>query len=119
MKLNLLKTFFVLCISALVGLVCFSIAKEGESRNWISFGVTAATCAVCLIAAFGIEYKSSARGLNMKVAAWLGVPVVLAANVVFSFFEYSVMTYLTVVLLITIIILAGLVGMSKPEKEKK
>jgi hypothetical protein len=117
MKINFVKSFLGFGIGVLIGLLCFAIAKE-EPYKWVSLIIAAATNSLSLVAAIGYEYNCGARNVNIKVTAWLGALIVIVANIIFSCFEYNILVYITIMLLITLMLVAGLYGLHKPERIK-
>lgn len=118
MKINIVKSLIALGLSLLLGLLCFAIAGDAESRNWVSLSVTTVTSALCLCAAFGCDYNCGARNANMKVLSWLGSIIVIITNFIFSCCEYNILIYLTITLLLTLILIASVYGLYKPQEEK-
>lgn len=116
MKINVVKSIISFGLSVLIGLLCYAIAKEEGSRNWISLAITAITCFVCLGAALGCDYNCGTRNINIKVTAWLGTLIIIVANIIFSCFEYNILIYITIVLLITLMVVASVYGLYKPKE---
>jgi hypothetical protein len=116
MKINVIKSIISFGLSILIGLLCFAIAKEEGSRNWISLAITAVTCFACLGAALGCEYNCGTRNINIKVTAWIGAVVLIIANLIFSCFEYNIFVYITITLMLTLMVVASIYGLYKPKE---
>ena len=117
MKVNLVKSIFAVAFSALIGILCYAIAGEEASRNWISFAVTTVSCTLCLGAAIACDYDCGLRNGNIKVLAWLGTVAVTIANIIFSCCSYNPLTYIAVVALLALLVIAGVYGLYKPKTE--
>ena len=116
MKINIVKSVIAFGIGVLIGLLCYVIAEDIESRNLISLFVSAITCSICLCAAFGCDYNCGPRNVNIKVTAWLGAIVVIISNFIFSCFEYNILVFIAVTLLITLMVVASIYGLYKPQE---
>ena len=103
MKAEPVKLILALAIALLLGFVCEIIAPETDSRNWISLAVGFVSIASMMVPAMGLQYKNAKRGVSIKVFAWIMAVAVMAANIIFSCFEYKVDIYIVIVLLLAII----------------
>jgi len=106
MKVNVIKTIIALCISALFGIICYDIASETDYRHIISLATTLMTDFMCFLFALGIDYSHGHRNVNIKVSAWMFLLIVVIANIVFSFFLYDILIYISVVALMVLIDIA-------------
>lgn len=97
MKINWFKGVVACLACLLIGLLCFTIAKETDGRNWISFAMTALSLCSGLVAAIAIESDTDKNLANMKVNAWLFTILMFVVNLVFSFFEYNIIVYIVVI----------------------
>ena len=116
MKINFLKAIIAFCISLLLGLLCFVIAKEADSRNLISLITASLTIFVCMSSAFAIEYNCGHRNVNIKVSAWLFSTLVTIAHFIFACFLYNIIVYIAVTLLLTLMGIAIVALLYKPKK---
>ena len=102
MKLNWIMCVLALLVSALFGLLCFEIAKDVDSRNWISLTVSGITTFICLASAIGLE-MSDKRIVNIKVNAWVFTVLVALVNIIFCCFVYNIIFYIVVVGLLVLL----------------
>ena len=116
MKINFFKAALAFCISLLLGLLCFVIAKETDSRNYISLITASLTIFVCMSLTFAIEYNCDHRNVNIKVSAWLFSSLVTIANFIFACFLYNIIVYIAVTLLLTLMGVAIVAMLYKPKK---
>lgn len=116
MKINFLKAAIAFCISLLLGLLCYVIAKETDSRNLISLITASITIFVGLSSAFAIEYNCGHRNVNIKVSAWLFTAMVTICNFIFACFLYNIIIYIAVTLLLTLMGVAIVSLLYKPKK---
>lgn len=114
MKINAVKTIISVGIAILLSLICYKIAPQEDYRNWISLGVACVTLTTNLILAMGINYNSGTRNMNIKLVAAIGVIITLIGNIAFSCFTYPVLIYIAVMGIITLLIVASVIGLSKP-----
>ena len=118
MKLNLVKTIIVLGISAVLGLLCYVIAKDADYRNWISFAVATISAFICLGTAIACEYDCGHRNANIKVCAWIFSIIVIIANFVFSCFMYNIAVYIAIIALLSLMNIGLVYALYKPQSEK-
>ena len=114
MKINVVKAIIAFGVSALLGLLCYEIAKVDESRNWISLATAAVSIFICLGSAIACDYKSGNRNANIKVAAWVFTVLVIIANFIFSRFMYNITVYVVVISLLTLMNIAAIYALHKP-----
>lgn len=117
MKLNLVKSLLVFGVSALLGLLCYVIAKDVDYRNWISFASATLSIYVCLESAIACEYNCGNRNVNIKVCAWVFSIMVVIANFVFSCFMYNVLVYIAVVSILALMDVASVYALCKPQEK--
>ena len=103
MKINFIKALIAFIISLLLGLLCYVIANEADSRNVISLITTSITIFVCMSSAFAIEYNCGHRDVNIKVSAWIFSVLVTITNFIFACFTYNIIVYVAVALLLSFI----------------
>lgn len=104
MKIDVVKTIIALAISALLGLLCFKVAPVTESRQWISFGVSALTMFLVFAPAIAIDYsKAEKRSVSAKIVGWIFFVAIFALNLIFSFTDYDVVIYIICSGLLTVI----------------
>lgn len=115
MKISFIKTIIVACIGVLFGLFCFVIADKNSYHNWISFAITAVSTFICLGSAMACNYNCGHRDVNIKVVAWIFSIIVIGLNFIFSSFAYNTIVYIAVILLVTVINIATLNALYKPE----
>lgn len=115
MKVNVVKAIIAFGVSALLGLLCYEIAKVEESRNWISLATAAISIFICLGSAIACDYKSGYRNANMKVAAWVFTVLVVMSNFIFSCFMYNITVYVVIVSLLTLMNVAITYCLYKPK----
>lgn len=106
MKVNAIKTLLSLGVSILLGIICYDIANDVDHRNIVSLATAIVTNFVCLLFAVGIDYFHGNRNVNIKVTAWLFLLIVVIANVVFSFFLYDILIYVSAVSLFVLMDIA-------------
>lgn len=117
MKINAVKTILVFGISVVLGLVCYVIAQESDSRNLISLVVSAISIFLCLGASVACEYNCGHRNANIKVTSWIFSVLVILTNVIISCFQYNVVIYIAVVALLTLMNIAIVYSLHKPQGE--
>lgn len=115
MKVNVVKSIIAFGVSALLGLLCYEIAKAEESRNWISLATAAISIFICLGSAIACDYKSGYRNANMKVAVWVFTVLVVMSNFIFSCFMYNITVYVAIVSLLTLMNVAITYSLYKPK----
>ena len=115
MKISFIKTIIVACIGVLFGLLCFVIADKDNYHNWVSFAMTAISTFVCLGSAMACNYNCGHRDVNIKVVAWLFSIIVILLNFIFSSFTNNSIVYIAIILLITVINIAVVNALYKPE----
>lgn len=103
MKANAVKVFIAVIIAAVIGVICYYLAPEADFRKWISFGVSMLTIGFSLVLAIGIDYQYGKRDMNIKLMAWLGLVPVTVCNIVFSCFNYPILIYASVTVLLSFI----------------
>ena len=104
MKIDIVKTIIAFAVSALLGLLCFKVAPQTESRQWISLGVSALTMFLTFAPAIALEYSQAGkRAVSAKVVGWVFFIVLFAANLIFSFTDYDVVIYIICTGLLTVI----------------
>ena len=116
MKINIIKAIVAFIISLLLGMLCYVIAKETDSRNIISLIVASITIFVCMSSAFAIEYNCGHRNVNIKVSAWIFSVLVTISNFIFACFLYNIIVYIAVTLLLTLMGIAIVALLYKPKK---
>lgn len=116
MKINIFKAIIVFAISAIIGLICYSIADQEGSRNIISLAVTTVTMFLGLGAATAVDYNCGHRQINIKTTAWLFTFVILLLNIIFSCFTYNAVMYAAIVLLVSLIDIALIYSINKPQE---
>lgn len=115
MKINVVKAIIAIGASALLGLLCYEIAKVDESRNWISLATATVSIFICLGSAIACDYKSGYRNANMKVSAWVFTVLVIIANFTFSCFSYNIIVYVVVITLFSLLNIAITYTLYKPQ----
>lgn len=102
MKINIIKSIFVIVIGALVGYFCKIIATD--VNQWCSFAVGALTTIGGLIAAFA-DYPNvnNSRSTNTKVVAWIMAIIIIVLNLVFAFIPYNHEVYIVILALILVV----------------
>ena len=103
MKIDRIKIIIALALSVLLGFVCEIIAPETDSRNWIALAVGSISIAGMIIPAMGLKYNNEKRGVSIKVFSWIMAIAIIAANLIFSCFEYKVDAYAVVLSLLVVI----------------
>lgn len=103
MKMNIVKCILALLFAGVAGTICYYIAPQTDQRQWISLGVTCVTTAIPLLLAMGMEYQNGNRNMNIKLVAWLNTVFVIISNVVFSCFNYPILIYIAINILLAAI----------------
>lgn len=106
-------------LAMLLSLICYVLAPEVGNRKWISFGVSAISLMVLLILSMGIKYNCGNRNVNIKLVAAIGTIFILISNVVFSCFTYSILIYIAVTGILTLLFVVSIYGMYKPNVMEK
>lgn len=119
MKANVVKIILAVGLALLLSVICYVLAPDADNRNWISFGVSAATLIISLIMAMGINYNCGKRNVNIKLVAAIGVFVTLITNIAFSCFMYSILIYIAVTGILTLLFVASVIGLYKPSEIEK
>ena len=101
MKVKVVNLVIAIIIAAVFGVICYYIAPEADNRQWISFGVSTATVGLLLAMAIGIDYSCGNRNTNIKLIAWLNLIGLIICNIVFSCFNYPVLIYAAVTVLLS------------------
>ena len=101
MKANVVKIIISIIVAAAIGVICYYLAPETESRKWISFGVTTLTISLSLALAIGIDYQQGKRDMNIKLMAWLSLIPIIICNIVFSCYNYPILIYAAVTILLS------------------
>lgn len=102
MKIDKIKTLFAIAIALLFGFICEIIAPTTGGRNWISLAISSLTCLAGLLPALGLSFTNERRGVSIKLVAWILTLALLAANIVFSGFEYRIDIYIALTLLLAL-----------------
>lgn len=103
MKIDGIKLILGLAIALLLGFLCKFVAPVTDNREWISLAVGFLSISALIIPAMAIKYGNANRGVNIKVFSWIMVIAVIAANIIFSLYEYKVDLYIVIVLLLAVI----------------
>lgn len=113
MKANAVKIVIAAIIAAVIGVICYYLAPEADSRKWISFGVSTLTIGLSLILAIGIDFQHGKRDMNIKLMAWLSLVPVTICNIVFSCFNYPILIYAAVTVLLSVLGLLSVHSLAK------
>ena len=100
MKINFIKAIIAFIISLLLGLLCYVIANEADSRNIISLITASITIFLCMLPSFAIEYNCGHRDANIKVSSWIFCVLVTITNLIFACFTYNIIVYIATTLLL-------------------
>lgn len=119
MKVNIVKMIIAICLAMLLSLICYVLAPEVDNRKWISFGVSSLSLMVLLIQSMGIDYNCGNRNVNIKLVASIGVILTLISNIVFSCFTYSILIYIAIIGILTLLFVASIYSMYDPNIKEK
>lgn len=117
MKIKGLNAIIAFGISVLLGFLCYEFVKTDEYGNWISLVVASISIFICLGSAIACDYNSGYRNVNIKVSAWVFTLLVVIANFMFCCFEYNIVVYVVVVAILTLIDIALVNALYKPQEK--
>ncbi len=102
MKLQAVKTFFVLVIAVLVALIAEVIAKKMGGNNIFVFILTAVTVFLATVPALGIKYKNANRGVSAKAFAGVMALLVIVGNAIFALVPWAAWEVYTAITLLLV-----------------
>lgn len=94
MKVDFIKTFIALGISALIAYAFYSIHKS-ENTNLLVF-TSFAELFLCSFFVFALRFDLSRTTTNIRVVSSIFFIVFLILNIIFSFFALSKQSYIIV-----------------------
>lgn len=116
MKLELIKSFVAVAISALLGYALYSWC-DNENGVLLSVG-GGLVFAITLIYALGIKVEGVRSMVNSKITSWIFFAIFLILNVVFAKIDFKVSTFIIIngiILLVFILIVYSLLKVSKEQ----
>ncbi len=113
MKINIVKSILALLLAGVAATICYYLAPQTDHRQWISLAVTMATTAIPLSLTMGIEYSYGKRNMNIKLVAWVDAVFVIISNIVFSCFNYPILIYIAINVLLAAICFLAVYSMQK------
>lgn len=122
MKINVVKFIVAIIIAMVIGVICYYIAPEADNRKWISFGVSALTIGLSMVLAIGFDYSCGNRNMNIKLMSWISLIAVIICNIVFSCFNYPILIYAAITVLLSALGILAVHSLIKPkevENDKK
>lgn len=111
MKINVVKFIIAILLAFLLSIICYVLAPTENYRNWISLAISAFTMLLLLIPALGLDYSYGYRTANIRLLATLGAIVVYIANIAFSCFMYSILMYVAILGIISLLFVALIYGL--------
>ena len=120
MKIDTVKTLLAVALAVVLSLICYKMAMEEGSRNWIAFTITFVSTLALLIPAMGIDWSGfSGRGITIKVYAWVVLVIQYATDFVFSLCDFDTVWFLIIVLLELILSAYIIYSVAKPVAPKE
>lgn len=114
MKIDTIKLIIALAICGLLGYLCYTIAPETDSRNWISLIVTALSLFFCVGPAIAVKVVSVGdKTVSTKLVGWIFFFILLLVNFLFSRNEYRISTYIIVVVISALVAILIMYSISK------
>lgn len=91
MKIDFVKTLIAFAVSALITYGLFSIS-ENENKLFLSYG-SFIFLAITLASTIGVNFNFSRTTTNIRVVSGIFFIIALISNIVFSFFNFSIPSY--------------------------
>ena len=89
MKIDFVKSFVAVAISALLAYACYEIS-DYENVQWVITIGSFLTIAIPFVFAIGVSAKEERIALNLNVLSWMFLVVEFISNACFVFFDFAI-----------------------------
>ena len=93
MKIDFIKTIIAIGISALLAYACYEICDFEKVRTIITAGAFITIFIPCQLS-IGMTSDKERGGIMIKTLSWIILFIEVVANLVFSFFDFSIPVYI-------------------------
>ncbi len=113
MKIDFVKTLIAFAVSALITYGLFSIS-ENENKLLLSYG-SFIFLAITLALTISVNFKFPRATTNIRVVSGIFFIIALVSNIIFSFFHFSIPSYIIIngILLLIYVLLVYSINKAK------
>ena len=95
MKIDFVKSFIAIAISALLAYACYEICKF-EQVQWVITIGAFLTIALPALFAMAVTVKAERSSIVLSIFSWVMLLVEIVVNGIFLFFDFSIPVYIII-----------------------
>lgn len=95
MKIDIVKSFFAVVISALLAFTCYEICSHANYKNFIATA-SFITIGITAVLTFGVSAKQERSSMMLKALSSTTFFIEIATNVIFALFKFSTPAYIII-----------------------